>query len=241
MNRKTRSKILIILGILLCMVISSPLSLAPSSPTHTLDTSIYHFLLDNGSRLKFDADTISLGDSSGLWTWIDSNGIQFYNLRMDGDSSSVWSIRVEDANVTINSLFKDNKLDFTVSAPSWVVSTTHVYCGDYGKPMYVSGASTWSYNYATNMLTVNILHLSEQQIELEWVFPKGFTTTIHNNFYLAFGLISLIPVVVASMIIVGVIKGRENLDMTAIFGLTIFFVALILGFIILWNIMTALI
>lgn len=140
---------------------------------HSLDTSTYHFKFDNNSRLKFDANTIYLGDSNGLWMWLDNDGIKFYNIRMDGDTSTVWSIRIENANVTVTSLFKDKKLAFTVSASSWVISTTQVYCGDYGKPTYVVGASSWSYNYASNIATINVLHFSSQQVELEWLLPPG--------------------------------------------------------------------
>lgn len=239
-----KQKLVVTAFIATALLILTQSSQASNSQTHSLDTKGSdgrYFQLDNGYGLWFDAEQIYLGDANGLWTWLDSNGIQFYNLRVDGDACSTWSIRVENANVTVNSLFKDSKLAFTLSAPSWTVSTTHVYCGDYGKPASISGTSSWSYNYASNIATINVLHFSPQEVELEWFLPPALVVTIRSNFYLAFALISLVPIVVASMILVALVKGREDLDMTAIFGLTGFFIALIIGFIILLNVMNALI
>lgn len=237
-----KQKLVFVAFIASILLIYSQTAHAPTyTQTHSLDTSTFHFLFDNDSRLKFGDNTIHLGDSNGLWTWLDSNGIRFYNLRMDGDSLSTWTIRVDSANVTVTNLFKDSELDFTVSAPTWTTSTTQIDCGDYGKPYSVSGATSWTYNYASNIATVTVFHMSSRAVTLRWVLPTTFVTTIRNNYFLAFSLISLVPIVIASMIVIGIIKGRENLDMKELLGLYAFIIAMIIGFVILIYIMNALI
>lgn len=238
-----KQKLVIAIFIVTALMILAQSAHAPTSQTHSLDTKGSdgsYFNFDNDCNLWFDAEQIYLGDSNGLWTWLGSYGIRFYNLRMDGDSISTWSIYVDSANVTINDFFKDNKLAFTVTAPTWTVSTTQVYCGDYGKPASVTGALSWSYNFATNIVTVNILHFSSQQIELEWVLPPALVSAIRNNFAVAFSLISLIPIICASTIIIALVKGRENLDENAIYGFTGIVIVLILSYIILIQIINAL-
>jgi len=47
-------------------------------------------------------------------------------------------------------------------------STTKIYCGDKGEPLNVEGATSWSYDNATNILTIIIAHYSVQNVEVYW-------------------------------------------------------------------------
>jgi len=90
---------------------------SPSTQTHKIDTKGsdgLYFLLDNGCGIWFDAEYIYLGDSNGLFSWIDNNGIEFYNLKM-GQSSipNPWHIIITGpANITFAKLFEKAKLNF---------------------------------------------------------------------------------------------------------------------------------
>jgi len=64
--------------------------------------------------------------------------------------------------------YLSNKLTFTVSAPSGNTSITKVYCGNKGKPERVTGATYWSYNSATHICTVTVIHSNSKQVVLDW-------------------------------------------------------------------------
>ena len=64
-----------------------------------------------------------------------------------------------------------NKLTFTVSAPSGIISTTKIYCGDKGEPREVyssNGTLTWVYNSSTKILTLNVVHDGAANILVDW-------------------------------------------------------------------------
>lgn len=67
--------------------------------------------------------------------------------------------------------YGNEKLTFTVSAASGVSSTTKVCCGNKGKPVKVSGASSWSYNISTTILTLKVVHDGPANILVDWRIP----------------------------------------------------------------------
>lgn len=70
--------------------------------------------------------------------------------------------------------YGNQRLTFTVSAPSGITSTTKVYCGDNGEPKAVyatNGTVSWSHNTATKVLTLNVTHDSPTRILVYWKFP----------------------------------------------------------------------
>ncbi len=84
----------------------------------------------------------------------------------------------KEANITSTS-YVLNKLNLTINSPSGTTSTTLIYVDDKGEPPTVSGATTWSYNNETKIVTTNILHTGPQQVTLDWTDHNPPTTTIH--------------------------------------------------------------
>lgn len=64
--------------------------------------------------------------------------------------------------------YTDDKLIFIITAPTSVTSTTKIYVGDKGEPLYVSGATSWSYDAQREIVEVTVTHESAAEIVLEW-------------------------------------------------------------------------
>jgi PKD repeat protein len=64
--------------------------------------------------------------------------------------------------------FGNDKLVFQINASAGIMSTTKVYVGDRGQPANVTGATSWSYDDETKIVTVDVLHESVQEISLDW-------------------------------------------------------------------------
>lgn len=62
-------------------------------------------------------------------------------------------------------------MQLTINAPSGITSTTKVYAGDKGKPISVTGASNWTYDDSTKIVTVNLQHVNSQEVVLDWATP----------------------------------------------------------------------
>jgi len=62
------------------------------------------------------------------------------------------------------------KLTLKVVGESGTTGNIKVYCGSKGEPRRVSGATSWSYNKATKILTatIKVTHSSEQRVEIQW-------------------------------------------------------------------------
>ena len=208
------------------------------------DTWVYYWVNDYNATPTTDVQ---------LATWthaFDNDDYYFYagNYPSGNDANTEfagichWQHSESTSNIISDEAYAVDRLSFTVTT-TYPFSTVAVDCGTEGEPTIISGVDSWSYDTNTNICTVTVKHSSSQEVVVDWseTIPETFASTLRNNFYLVFGLISLAPIVVASMILVALVKGREDLDMTAIFGLTGFFIALIIGFIILLYVMNALI
>jgi len=76
-----------------------------------------------------------------------------------------------DVNSTIAILsFHGMTLTFTVSATPGTASNTNVYVGDNGKPAVLEGATSWSYDLTSKMITITKIHSSDAlaTIQIRW-------------------------------------------------------------------------
>ena len=74
-------------------------------------------------------------------------------------------------SITTMPTYSNNKLSFTVSAPSGATSIAEVYVGDKGEPTAVpanNGTLTWNYNASTKILTLNVVHNGPANILVDW-------------------------------------------------------------------------
>lgn len=135
------------------------------------------------------------------------------------------------------------KLSFTVLAPTSITSVTKVYVSNKGKPVSVTGATSYSYDSATRIETVIVQHSSNQEVTLTWIPEaiEAIIVAIRNNYYLVFGLISLAPIIIAATIIISLIRGKEQFDPKQIVTLIPIFIILIIGYIVIFNVMNSLI
>ena len=71
--------------------------------------------------------------------WDDSNAteITFKNVKMDGETLDSWSVSVQNANITVNDLFRESMFQATLSAPSNTLTTTIISTGIYDAPRNV--------------------------------------------------------------------------------------------------------
>lgn len=162
---------------------------APSSdPTHKLDTSELHFKFDNGCRLKFSDSWIYFGDSNGLWSWIDNDGVKIYNLKIDDYTSSEWNFNVTgtNTNVTVTRFYEDDNFDATISGTSNLLSTIEIDAEGKGSPdvvgvgnVAIGQASNYSslqssnttiWLYQNDLFILRINHSSAELLEVIWNF-----------------------------------------------------------------------
>lgn len=122
-----------------------------SAHTITVPTNTY-FGFGTGSYINFNTqqtfDTIKR--ENNLW-YFDGYGFQ-----------------VQNANATITNWFTNNKLTFTVDAPSETTSVTKVYVGDKGEPAKVDGATSWNYDSSSRICIINVEHSSSKTVTLNW-------------------------------------------------------------------------
>ena len=70
--------------------------------------------------------------------------------------------------------YANQRLVFTILAPSGTTSTTKVYCGDKSEPTAVyatNGTLTWSYNASTKTLELSVAHHDLAEIIIYWREP----------------------------------------------------------------------
>lgn len=81
------------------------------------------------------------------------------------------------------STFSNDVLTLNIVGESGTTSTIEVYCGDKGEPTSVSGASSWSYDSETKIVTINVLHTSSKEVIVYFAglvpeFPLGVSMEI---------------------------------------------------------------
>ena len=152
-----------------------------------------------------------------------------------------YAIQVENANMTITKYFTDNTLSFTVNASSGTTSTTRIYAPNKGKPHTITGASSWSYSASTETVTVNVAHSSVAEITVAWIVPESIIIAIRNNYYLVFSLLSIMPVVLAAVILISMVKRRETVELKEILAVIPVFIVLVIAFIVIHYVTVSLI
>ena len=197
-----------------------------SAHTITVPTNCYFGLPSYGTYINFNTQT-SLG------TAYRENSIWYFDT--DG-------FKVENANMTITSLFSNNQLKFTLVNITLGTSTTTIYTPNRGKPVSVSGATSWNYNIATETITLTVQHSSPVIITIDWTVPTPtpLVQILRSNYYAVMILISIAPIALVAGLLVGLVKGKESLDLKAIFGVITLSALIIIGYIILIIIMNAL-
>jgi len=120
----------------------------------TVSTNVYFGLPIYATYINFNSES--------TFTWVYREDSYWY--------FDDFGFQVENANLTVTDFFEANAdtLTFDVVANSGVNSITKVYCGGKGEPVSVSGATSYAFNNATNVLMANVTHQSNQQIVLDW-------------------------------------------------------------------------
>jgi len=93
------------------------------------------------------------------------------SLKISGQAVKItinYDLKVNSSVPIDNYVGKKESIRFTVFAPSGVMSTTKVYCGSLGKPSHIDGASSWSYDAATKILTLTVTHHSPATVTVYW-------------------------------------------------------------------------
>jgi len=113
-------------------------------------------------------------DKIGYDKVVGNTKIYFYNPYVDGGYFTGWWWISSNGSITITRFFKTNNLIFTVTAPSGNLSVTQIYVGEYGKPSTVTGATSYSYDSTSKVLTIRVLHHSTATVNVGW----GSTTYV---------------------------------------------------------------
>ena len=95
-----------------------------------------------------------------------SEAVHLTNIDLEGgENPYIYGLTIGE----ITSLsYSSDKLTFTVSAPSGTTSTTKVHAGDKGKPSKIKGATNWSYDDSTSIVTINVIHPDAEEVEVIW-------------------------------------------------------------------------
>jgi len=83
------------------------------------------------------------------------------------------------SNITTLS-YGNNKLTITINAPTGTTSTTEIYTASKGKPTSVTGATSWSYDGGTKLLTLTASHSSSVTITIDWTTTSTSTSSQLN-------------------------------------------------------------
>jgi len=129
------------------------------SPNVKFKLTAYNTVIGFDDYVLFDSFT---------WQYPVSNQITFNNIQKDGVAVSSWTVTVENANLTVHKFFADNKLTFTLTASTGTTSTMQFSCAGKGEPFMIQGVSEWSYDEATDTVTVKAYHESPVYVAVEW-------------------------------------------------------------------------
>lgn len=125
-------------------------------------------------KIKIQATVGIIGEGIFLREYMNNVYVgHYYNSSYTFSAGSqIGTLSDPFANITSASLSR-KILTFTVSAESGRTSTTKVYCGDKDEPTSVSGATSWSYDSVTKVLTITAVHSSLVTIVVNWSLRHG--------------------------------------------------------------------
>jgi len=109
---------------------------------------------------------------------------------------SIYFVNAKYDQITKKTL-SEYSFTFISSAPSGTTSTTKVYCGDKGRPQDVEGASSWSYDDGTNIITINVVHSSSKKVIIHWAAISSSLVELKSRLNSYLLIFYLIPVVLA--------------------------------------------
>ena len=145
--------------------------------TWNLTFHLQSFANSNG----FDCTTDFTPKHTAWWKYFKNHYIRLYNTTNDFTVPfGVLDYINPDTRLLYSDYF-NNRLTLLVDGDSGTTSTTKVYCGDKGAPKTVIGATSWSYDSATKIVTVNVLHSSEQTVILDWTVLTGRTADVSST------------------------------------------------------------
>ena len=124
------------------------------------------------------------------------------------------------ANITICEL-DDNKLCYTINASTWVQSKTKIYIGSKGKPKSIIGCSSWDFSSTNKIITVNVIHESPAEIEIEWA-EFDVQELMTEDVIPSFVMLSNTYILIVFTLIIGAIYGKLDYKaVVALFGISI--------------------
>ena len=106
----------------------------------------------------------------------------YQNLNEPSTTSGAYIIDGSEKMTSIS--HTTDTLAFTVSGSPGKTSTTRVCCNHKGKPTSITGATSWSFDSSTNVLTITVTHPNTQQTIVDWSehavpeFPRGIAMEI---------------------------------------------------------------
>lgn len=224
------------------------------------EVQIYNRALDSSELTQLynsGLGTYNVIDTSelvGLWKIYEGSGSTIYDRSGENHHGTVngaswetgicvdWypmsSLNIQtDYNTTLTSAsYTTNQLTFNISASAGVTSTTEVYCGSHGEPTSVSGATSWSYNGASQVATVRVLHQSTETVSLRWTDYERTRNVIVSRGLIAISLVSVSFVLIVAFGIImftsGQAGGEDFVTVILTFGVFLvvaFLMAVIIG------------
>ncbi len=126
----------------LLFVLLVPLLALPVCAVAVVPSTVY-FSFSDGSYMNFaSSQTFSINPYRQNDTW-------FFNG---------YFVSLAGANATVATFFSSNKLVFTLTSDVGANSAFAIKTGSYGAPIEVLGASSWSYDTLTGVLTILRFH-----------------------------------------------------------------------------------
>ena len=119
----------------------------------------------NGTRLLYEDSIILEGRTSTAY-----HGRYYGTFSPTTNTTDLIAVTNLASKITSLS-YASNKLTLTIDSPTGTTSTSKVYCGNKGKPIEVTGATSWSYNASTMILTLNVMHDGPANLLVDWRIP----------------------------------------------------------------------
>jgi len=113
----------------------------------------------NGTRILYEDSMVLRGIKQTVYY-----GRYYDTFTPNTTTNNLIVVTNLQANVT-SLTYTGKKLTFRIDSPAPTTSVTLVYCANMGEPRKVMGATSYSYNSTTKILTVNMNHSSETEIE----------------------------------------------------------------------------
>jgi len=189
--------------LLLALIVA--LFFAPSVYAWTYEDGTYFESVAGGGPICFNQTVTA---TSQDWA---SSQVRFHGFSFGSWSRGIFGVGCSsNAELNITSITAD-QMDCWVNATAGATSTTTFYITGYGKPESVTGGNVWnwSWNSATRILTVQVLHTSPATFSVQWT---GHWSQWRDSMYEQLSLLGLIPIVMAAGLVITALMGFSGLD-----------------------------